>query len=99
MQRTCGTIRTYIRALRLFNVKGDDSLLVHGSLLQWRTQDFSDEGLPTPKRGHQPIIWPNCFPNDCMREEGELCASGARYLRSLLLPNHSTPMTDSIASF
>ena len=34
--------------------------------LQWRIQDFSEKGTPTPEGGHQPITW-SIFPENCMK--------------------------------
>ena len=37
------------------------------NLLQWRIQDFPEEGAPIPEGGEtQPIIWP-IFPKNCMK--------------------------------
>ena len=34
--------------------------------LQWRIQDFPEEGALTPEGGRQPIIW-SIFPENCMK--------------------------------
>ena len=34
--------------------------------MQWRIQDFPEEGALIPEGGRQPIIWP-IFPENCMK--------------------------------
>ena len=45
--------------------------------LQWRIQDFPEEGALTPKGGRQPIIWP-IFPENCMKIKKFWARGGAR---------------------
>ena len=45
--------------------------------VQWRIQDFPQEGALTPKGGRQPIIWP-IFSENCMKMKKFWARGGAR---------------------
>ena len=49
--------------------------------LQWRIQDFPEEGALTPKGGRQPIIW-QIFPENCMKMKKFWARGGAQGTRA-----------------